>query len=121
MQYVRSIRPLGISDTKDCSVQALANALGIPYEESHKIYKDAGRKDMHGAKAAVWSSVWRRYGQIIFTGNAPPTIAQFVRANPTGSFLVGVNGHALAVVDGVVIDNRKTSPRWRVKEYAKVR
>ena len=41
------------------------------------------------------------------------TLARFVRENPTGAFFVATSGHAMALVDGVLVDTALEGPNRR--------
>ncbi len=117
-------------ETNDCAVIALAHVAGISYAEAHAMFKLAGRKNREGttnrvirdaclAQGAIkrfhyWSkparicdgdyaSWWRR------GSNLSPTLAKFLQQNPVGRFLVVKPGHAFAILDGVVYDNRSSA------------
>jgi hypothetical protein len=45
------------------------------------------------------------------------TLCQFLKQNPVGRFIVHVRRHAIAVVDGVVMDSLKFRPRQYVECY----
>jgi hypothetical protein len=70
---------------------------------------------------------WRRmyYGDVQMTASGKiawslktpkPTLAQFMRAHPTGTHIVILHGHAAVVRDGVVID-----PNWGGRRAARRR
>lgn len=44
----------------------------------------------------------------------PVTLGQFMKANPTGSFYLGTADHALALVDGVLVDTAHGTGRRRL-------
>ena len=111
----------------DCSVRALANAGGIPYETAEAIHARNGRK--HNAGCTV-ETVAKTYGEagfelqgvygdtkqawflrnILHTSYAKDhkgtTLAKFVQQNNKGKYICLVRGHAFAVVDGAIIDNQ---------------
>ena len=111
----------------DCSVRALANAGGIPYETSEAIHARNGRK--HNAGATI-ETVTKAYGEAGFElqgvyGDTKQawywrnlmltnykqhlkgtTLAKFVQQNNKGKYICLVRGHAFAVVDGAVIDKQ---------------
>ena len=77
-----------------------------------------------GYPCTIWgnsNTVWADYLQhlgfrrhtIVSTGDF--TVADFARRHPTGSFVVGTGNHAVAVVNGDVIDSWDSSneiPRY---------
>lgn len=123
------------SDSNNCSVRALANASGKPYEQCTKVFEQAGRKKHDGTKADMFGKIYveagakymgyfgttnKAYTSHWFTakGLGVPendrhkqdphkgcTLATFIKNNPTGSFVVIVDKHATCVKDGVIIDS----------------
>ena len=115
-------------ETDDCTVRALANTVGYEYGEAHAYMKQHGRKDRRGMrtmdirralkalptenyetkeldswkKEHSWSNPWM-------------TIKQFIKANSIGTFYICVKGHALAIVDGKVVDSNMTGVRSQVR------
>ena len=123
----------GVFDNNDCHVRAFALVLGITYEESHRLHKEAGRKD----GAATWYGTSRKliadhclkevkyddckYGITYKNGKFHyPTVKQFIWDHPKGKFLIHRDGHAFAIINGVVHDwSVGTGPRSRVIYAAK--
>lgn len=129
-------------ENNDCGVRALAAAAGVSYTQAYKALELAGRQKKRGS----YLSRWIRMGMIhlpgirfevmfdreIMVGFRPgsygvcrevtpaPTLKQFVKANPTGNFLVTQTGHAFAVRNGVVIDANRPGARVRVKQAWRV-
>jgi hypothetical protein len=109
-------------DLHDCSVRALAIAAGIPYEEAHRLFKEAGRADNKPTPTAVTRALFKRLGftkHTTFLGYGArynrrrdtwtpianyPTLARFIKAHPRGRFTVHRTGHAFALINGVVHD-----------------
>ena len=94
----------------DCSVRALAKALGIPWEEAYARACSSGflMGDMPSSDS-VWGAVLRQNG---FSRNAIPntcpdcyTIGEFAAEHPRGTYVVGTGRHVVAVVDGNVYDS----------------
>jgi len=103
----------GISETNlreknDCCVRAVAIAADIPYIEAHAMMKAAGRRDrcrMHGFVNLLNATpkIGRFY--VVALGlYADTRIRAFVALQATGRYIIRVNGHAFAVIDGVVHD-----------------
>lgn len=111
----------------DCSVRALSNASGIPYETSEAMHKRNGRVDNKGTTPAVLHKTYAEAGfelqgvygdtqQAWFLRNVfktndkqdnkGTTLAKFVQQHKTGTYICLIRGHAFAVVDGAIIDNQ---------------
>lgn len=111
-------------ENNDCTVIALANALGVSYDKAHEFMTLAGREVgkgssvMRGLKQA-YEHGYCMYGLIkldkaprrypTFPGSSTtylrhqgPTVRQFVHLHPIGHWVLAVKGHALAVVEGAV-------------------
>lgn len=140
MRYQRTAVEIE-GDKGYCTVVALSNVTGWSVDKCWRIAKDAGRvtgqgfyprrlldyaKKHHGLDFTTvqidtkdGGTFYRRdrYGDFIKVYTSIwPTLAQFVKANPTGRFYLSVNGHSLALVNGVVMDQGvKPHPRYRVK------
>jgi len=100
----------------DCSVIALAIACDIPYHRSFWLHRDYLGRDC----AQCYTHVDRFYmgigkvlnqlhlaGEIIVRPNDPTkiTVRQLALAVPDQYIYVGIDGHALAIVNGMVFDN----------------
>lgn len=111
----------------DCSVRALANAGGIPYETAEAMHKRNGRVDNKGTTPAILYKTYAEAGfelqgvygdtkrawflRNIFKANDTQdnkgtTLAKFVQQNNKGTYICLILGHAFAVVDGAIIDNQ---------------
>lgn len=111
----------------DCSVRALANAGGIPYETSEAIHARNGRKHNKGVTVETLAKTYAEagfelkgiyghtkesfYWRYILKTNVKQdregtTLAKFVQQNNKGTYICLVCGHAFAVVDGAIIDNQ---------------
>ena len=114
-------------ETNDCTVRALSNASGIHYDVAHRALQKEGRKPGRGAQANVWHRAYLASGMqlrgaygVTRTTKAlqriyrviPDKGATLSKIMPTlsnGRFIVIVTGHALAVVDGAIIDSHASS------------
>jgi len=114
-------------ETNDCTVRALSNASGLDYETAHKALQKQGRKPRKGATCNVWHRAYTAAGMQL-TGaygvtKATKALQRIYRVIPDkgatlskimptlsqGRFIVIVTGHALAVVDGAIIDSHASS------------
>ena len=93
-------------ETKDCTVRALCHAADISYEEAHAALKAHGRKDRKGCYPSHFIPAYEKFGfkRLPVKYNSM-TAGAFMEANPTGSFILTIAGHAFAYVNGRQIDN----------------
>ena len=114
-------------DRNNCTVRALANALGKTtvnqYIDLEAEMREAGRVDGKGCGSAVWLPVYKRHGGVVRaiygkTASARYWSVQYqdiptkggttigkILPKLTGNHIVVVRGHAFAVVNGGIIDN----------------
>lgn len=111
---------------RDCTIRALALSAGIEYATAHKIGRDAGRKKRCGfyperlleeaKKSDInFFKIIDRHGDGVRTFQ-PTTIEEFIKNHPTGKFYCRRSGHAFAVVDGIILDNVRNTPRQRITD-----
>ena len=98
----------------DCSVRALAKALGVDWETAYSMAAKNGflMGDMPSSDS-VWGAVLRQHG---FTRSAIPstcpdcyTAEDFCREHPTGIYVLGFGGHVATVKDGTLYDSWDSS------------
>ena len=139
-------RPKGFSVNNDCMIASLSVALDVPYEAAHQHAVDHGFNPKTGChfwrlvalnfKQPIVNVLGRVlvsvYGKKTLCARIPkgydgkpiviesqvkaPTLGQFVADHPVGRFIIGVRGHALALVDGTVLDTASTGALYRVDE-----
>lgn len=99
---------------RDCSVRAIAAALGIDWERAYKLITDAGFKmaDMPSSDS-VWGAVLRQHG---FYRSAIPdmcpdcyTAEEFAQDHPDGVFVLGFGDHVATVINGNIYDSWDSS------------
>jgi hypothetical protein len=114
---------VGLREKSDCTVRALANAKGIDYLTAHATAKQHGRVSGKGVHFNVLHSMYTAMGfelLNIFGTTRPAGWARWFTGTKTiekgitlkrllpkltkGRYIVNITGHALAVVDGKVID-----------------
>jgi hypothetical protein len=109
-------------ETRDCTVRALASASGMHYDNAHALLKKHGRKNRCGA---FFGTMLRAYNEAGFvldsvhgtTGAARCaarisnrkaddgiTLAKILPKLAFGEYIVNTTGHAVAVVNGKIID-----------------
>lgn len=130
-KYASFDSQLAKSEKADCFVRALATAAEVDYETAHKTAKEVfGRKEKQGTSNAMITSMFlkaeqagldlgkkkveirvlgkreikNRYklkGEVIWRQK---TLKSFMETHKTGSYIVTVAKHALAVKDGELLD-----------------
>lgn len=121
------------NEKNDCFVRALAAATDMDYDTTHQEVKDQfGRVNNKGTEnhmiigqmlnaeenglvigdkrfsvkvlgKARTHNTYKLYGEII---KRKKTVKSFIKDNPKGNYVVTVSKHALAIVDGKLIDNK---------------
>lgn len=98
----------------DCSVRAVAKALGMGWEAAYIALVMNGLQmgDMPSSDS-VWGAVLRQHGfyrkSIPDTCPTCYTAEDFCRDNPHGTFVLGFGGHVATVVDGDLFDSWDSS------------
>lgn len=112
-------------ENNDCTVYAFATAFDVPYDEAHKVLATRfDRKPRKGPKC--WTLVKGLSNKFIYAGKKIAAVLErpitfytnrgelfvrrmslgtFAKTYTQGSYYVLISGHALAVKDGVVMDN----------------
>ena len=89
----------------DCTVRAIAKALNMGWEAAYIALMVNGMQmgDLPNADY-VWSATLRQHG---FTRRSIPdtcpmcyTVAEFAAEHPHGTYVLGIGGHVVTVVDG---------------------
>lgn len=109
-------------EKNDCTVRALANAGGIDYADAHIMLKKHGRKNHKGAFFSTMLKAYTESGFVLdsvhgTTGAARAaariakrqasegvTLAKILPKLAFGEYIVNTTGHAVAVVNGKIID-----------------
>jgi hypothetical protein len=125
-------------EQKDCTVRALANVLGAPYPLIHKVMKRAGRIDGRGVLMSQWHQVYTRLGLKLLGSygttkgarlaalkyNAPVnpgiTLGKILPQLKQGRYVVKIDRHVLAVIDGKILDNGYNKAGSRVQSVYKL-
>lgn len=94
----------------DCTVRALSTALNQTWEKTYwgLCVEGAAQADMPSSNR-VWGAYLKKRG---FRRRSPPddvTVGEFARRHPAGVYLLALNGHVVAVVDGEIIDTWDSS------------
>lgn len=116
------------AEQRDCTVRAVAIVASIPYREAHTILRRAGRKDGRTFQFLSWACGYGAIAdrlKLIFTavhGGGRLTVNQFMLKNLKGRYIVRVNRHVFAVIDGVIKDTQAPGKKqpirniWRLEE-----
>lgn len=115
-----------LKEYRDCTIRALALTASIEYSVAHKIGKDAGRQRRRGFHCQTlldqaqksnisFSKIIDRHGDGVRTFQ-PTTIGEFIQKHSKGRFYCRRSGHAFAVVDGIILDNIRNTPRQRITD-----
>jgi len=127
---------LGKKENNDCVVRAFAAALDLPYDQAHAwVKKELKRQDKKGTFVSAYCKniigKTKNSKKINYMGAHPSrdflkysigsdkilvnkqykkatgyTLKSFIENNPVGRFMLIVQGHAVAVVNGVLYGNR---------------
>ena len=124
-------------ERNDCTVRALANATGVAYDAAHALAKHFGRPDRKGLFTHLAHDLYiaagfkclgtygrsRRTAAIArhraVTNHSGMTLEKAMLMMQKGRFVVMVTGHALAVVDGKIIDKGHNAAGTRVTSIYK--
>ena len=108
-------------DSNACTVNALANTTGMPYEVAHTICSASGRPKGKGWRVDLILYHAKKYGvKSRLVIRSQQTLQKFIEKHPVGSFYVASSRHAFAVVDGVVLDWKDNGPKTRLTEGYKI-
>lgn len=98
----------------DCSVRAVAKALGVDWETAYAmIVNNAFQMSDMPSSNAAWGSVLRQHG--FMRSSLPQTCpdcydaADFARDHPTGTYVLGFGNHVATIVDGKLYDSWDSS------------
>lgn len=110
---------------RDCTVRALANAANMDYDDAHELLAYHGRPNRRGAVSTTLMNAYKDAGftnvsvfgttkganfykrafmHMITSKEKGITLENFCKKYPKGRYIVVYSGHALAVVDGQIID-----------------
>ncbi len=111
------------TNTGDCVIRAISIVTGL---DRHKVY--AGLC-LTGYACTMWgnsNTVWAEYLQHLGfrrhgIGYGNYTVADFARDHPSGSYILGTGAHAVAVVDGNIIDSWNSSNEKPMYYFVKER
>lgn len=103
------------TEKNDCTVRALANVLGMPYMEAHTLLAKMGRPNgegyaigLHLRKIAADGIEVRGHKLRFFhyKGEKPKVIDVIGKVKGYGRWIIQVDKHVFAVINGVVYDDK---------------
>lgn len=118
-----------LQESKDCVIRAITNVTGVSYDEVHSFLASYGRKQGKGTDVETMFTACKAFG-LKFVGtfgktssarscayfakrqyahdhdssNKSITLGNLVKSLPFGRFVVVIRGHAVAMIDGKLID-----------------
>lgn len=111
-------------DGNSCAIHALMNCMGISFSESWHLAELSGRIPGEGTYSSKLIEVVNRSYNREVLMRVPErdiwyyqSLVNFIKEHPVGRFYLRLNGHAIALVNGEVLD---TTTLWR-QPNAKVR
>lgn len=120
---------------RDCTVRALANASFMDYDDAHELlayhgrpnrkgtshrtlfaaYTEAGFKNVKNFGTSKQSDFYKKaYSTKITSYEKGITLKNFCEKYSTGRYIVVYSGHALAVVNGKIVDKMPNLANKRV-------
>lgn len=118
-----------LQESKDCVIRAITNVTGVSYDEVHSFLASYGRKQGKGTDVETMITACKAFGlKFVGTfgktssarscayfakrqyahdhdsGNKSITLGNLVKSLPFGRFVVVIRGHAVAMIDGKLID-----------------
>lgn len=105
--------PVG-RNVEDCSVRAIAKALGVDWETAYAMIVNNGFNmgDMPHSNS-VWGALLRQHGfyKKVIPDTCPDcyTAEDFCRDHPNGVYVLGFGRHVATVVDGDIYDSWDSS------------
>ena len=103
----------------DCTVRSLAKVLSCSWETSFKILCDVGLKlKMTFDDIKVLDKTYTQIGGVRYTFGRTqlPTVNQFIKAHPKGTYIVNISRHVACVKDGKLYDTWDCG-LWKVRSY----
>ncbi len=126
-------------EKNDCVVRAIASTFGLKYDVAHKFVANEFRREprkgtfgtsiMLNARDNILGTKYNiiHKENLTYPGSARHqknggkptniTLSMFIEKYPKGKYLVIKKGHALSVIDGVVVGNESDGNHLRVKIY----
>ena len=137
----RGVSSLLAGEHSDCTVRALANIGCMNYAEAHELLKSYGRRNgdglsmdkVHEAYTEAGLECIGTFGDTTLARwffstvcsvrrNKGCTLKTFVQTHQEGSYVVYIEGHVLALVDGDIVDlmdnaaNARVLAAWKIPD-----
>ena len=139
-ELLKKSSSIASGEAKDCLVYAFASAFDLDYDTAHAEVKQRfKREDREGTKYGFLLQGLQEgttcYGKKVTEVIDRPTLdykvyskiiprsirlSTFVAQKGKGTYIVLVRGHAIAIKDGVMVDNRQPRPSALVTNAFKV-
>ena len=96
-------------DNRDCTVRALANASGMPYQQAYDLLAAAGRCKGRGMYQSKWLPVYQQHMTLEhseYLSSSFPTVTTLTRKlrELGGTYIVTIRQHVAVCRDGEWID-----------------
>jgi len=109
------------TDYNDCTVCALTNALDIPYALAYERMENFGRKYGKGAPITMYLDQFPNdYKKVELAAHIKYQVQDFTRNYGYGRYIVLIDRHCFAVVDGEIQDIIPVKPEAYVRSAYKV-
>ena len=120
------------NETNDCAVNAISSAFQMHYDRAHEFVKEKfGRENRKGTRFFVggmrrmendgqdinlksFESMGDQHGRMAYDVKVKGEVVKrkmttgtFIKKYPVGRYLVVVNGHAFAIINGEVVGNEE--------------
>ncbi len=107
-------------EKNDCAVRAYAITTGLDYAEAHRLLELWGRKQNTGTRLITFIASDKNFFPHIFIdcrGIYPLTVNKFMTLHTKGKFIVAIQKHAFAVIDGTIHDTYEIPGKVRIKFF----
>lgn len=95
------------NENNDCTVRAVAIVTGLPYDQVHAAFSQAGRKHRRGCRRSVTEQACKSLGyamkSVAHESRTAVTIEREKRLQ-TGRYIIGMTAHLAGMIDGKLID-----------------
>lgn len=122
--YPRNL-PKGDRENNDCTIIAFAKVFNVDYKIVSDHLLKFGKKRNRGmtyTQIVAFLETLTKFKAIPVKGRLPKLqCKKFIQQNPTGTYFVTYNTHALAIIDGILYDHSDTTRRfienaWRIEK-----
>lgn len=105
----------------DCAIRACCLATGRTWDEVFDNLADIAfrQKDVLSANA-VWGEYLRMNGYGRYDPDFRMTVADFCADHPRGTYVLGLDGHVLTVMDGMYYDTWDSGERYILYYWKRV-